>query len=292
MSSGYFSEREGVRRARVHEVIPENVWRGVQSVIQARLEDASFGAGFPDMCADGMGPCGVNSRAFRTRLGAEHPNVSLKSDAPVPDTLSILDVLEFCHASVGKPEKGDWHSYQRHHHLDWDVPSGQLLFREEINRIFSRNGIAFEIGDDGLAKRIAPPVLAEALKSAVFITGDSDLDALLEAARRKFTSPDPAVRAEALEKLWDAFERLKTIEPGRDKRAQADALLTRAVPTPELRGRVEAEMVELTQIGNAFRIRHSETTKTPITRSLDIDYLFHRCFAMVTLLLAATGRMR
>ena len=38
---------------------------------------------------------------------------------------------------------------------------------------------------------------------------------MLESARRKFLDPDPAVRLEALEKIWDAFERVKTLEiPG------------------------------------------------------------------------------
>jgi len=38
------------------------------------------------------------------------------------------------------------------------------------------------------------------------------------------------VRRESLEKLWDAWERLKTVEPGGDKKAQAKALLDKSIP--------------------------------------------------------------
>jgi hypothetical protein len=52
-------------------------------------------------------------------------------------------------------------------------------------------------------------VLAEELRRVLFQTGDPELDAMLEAARTKFLSPDPNVRRESLEKLWDAWERVR-----------------------------------------------------------------------------------
>jgi hypothetical protein len=98
------------------------------------------------------------------------------------------------------------------------------------------------------------------------------------------------VRRESLEKLWDAWERLKTLEPGRDKRESAGRLLNKAAAEPALRARLEQEACELTEIGNKFMIRHTETDKIRITESVHIDYLFHRMFAMIRLLLKASGR--
>ena len=49
-------------------------------------------------------------------------------------------------------------------------------------------------------------------------------------------------------------------------------------------------MLELTDIGNNFMIRHTEVGKKPITSSQDVDYLFQRMFAVVRLLLKGTGR--
>lgn len=95
------------------------------------------------------------------------------------------------------------------------------------------------------------------------------------------------VRKESLEKLWDAWERLKTIGPGKDKATQAQALLSKIAQEPNILARVEKEARELTDIGNSFMIRHTETNKTPINESAHVDYLFHRMIAMILLLLPA-----
>ena len=84
--------------------------------------------------------------------------------------------------------------------------------------------------------------------------------------------------------------RLKTIEPGKDKKAQVTALLDRATKEPNYRESLENEAVALTSIGNNFMIRHTETNKTEIKGSARIDYLFHRMFAMIRLLLKMTER--
>lgn len=62
-----------------------------------------------------------------------------------------------------------------------------------------------------------------------FASGDSELNHLLNASVAKFLSPQPEARQDALEKLWAAFERLKTIEQGKDKKAKANALIEHAL---------------------------------------------------------------
>lgn len=128
-------------------------------------------------------------------------------------------------------------------------------------------------------------MLAEALASAAFRTADAELNRILESARSKFLSPDPDLRREALEKLWDAWERLKTVLYPDDKKQSVSALLDRVAPTYNLRSVLETEARELTRIGNDFQIRHSEANRIPIESSAHIDYLFHRLFAMIQLLL-------
>jgi hypothetical protein len=115
------------------------------------------------------------------------------------------------------------------------------------------------------------------------------LDGLLEDARHKFLNRDLKVRKESLERLWDAWERLKTIGPGKDKAAQVQGLLTNAVKEPVLLARIEKEARELTEIGNSFMIRHTETNKVAIEGSANVDYLFHRMFALILLLLRGNG---
>jgi len=132
--------------------------------------------------------------------------------------------------------------------------------------------------------------LQEALASTVFRTGDADLDRLLETAREKFLNRSLDIRKEGLEKLWDAWERLKTIEKGKDKSVQVKAILDRSATEPVLRERLEIEARELNFIGNNLMIRHTEVGKPPIGESAQVDYLFHRMFAMIRLLLRSTHR--
>lgn len=287
----YFSEKELGARPRIVEQITQSVWGGLVATIKTRFNDGSFGYRYPEECPDGNSICGCDYRTLSLSLTAEIPDISLPLDASnVPSTLSVLDFLEFCHSGIGKPVKNDYHSYFNHHHLIFNQEEGQVAFREDINRIFSRNGIAYELSSGGLIVRLAPPGLGDVLKSAEFRTGDIDLDSLLNMARAKFLNPNPTVRQESLDKLWDAWERLKTIEPGKDKKASATALLNRAAPEPTFRDALEKEASELTRIGNNFRIRHAETSQVPLQFNEHVDYLFHRLFALIILFLKTTGR--
>ena len=71
---------------------------------------------------------------------------------------------------------------------------------------------------------------------------------------------------------------------------KATALLAKASIEPSFQERLEREARELTDIGNKFMIRHTETDKVPISESTHIDYLFHRMFAIIRLLLKSSGR--
>jgi hypothetical protein len=151
--------------------------------------------------------------------------------------------------------------------------------------------MAFEMNSDGQIVHLGTPEFAPILKNAVFDTGDAILDEMLEDAIAKFQDRDPKIRRESLEKIWDAFERLKTIEePDKDKRSSCSALLARAVPEASLREQIDKEMRSLTEIGNNFMIRHAEIDKTPITQMEVVDYLFQRMFGVIRLLLKGTRR--
>jgi len=206
-----------------------------------------------------------------------------------PTDVQIFDLLEFAYEYVALPDAYDSHSYWGHSHYTYDQEKGRAQFADEVNRIFERQGLAFEL-DHGEITRMAPTGLQEALTEAVFKTGDAELDRLLETARAKFLNKTLDIRKEGLEKLWDAWERLKTVEPGKDKKAQVTAILEKAATEPNYRKLLEDEAMLLTSIGNNFMIRHTETSKTPINESTHVDYLFHRMFAMIRLLLKSSGR--
>ncbi|MER8593485.1 hypothetical protein NKH33_17985 [Mesorhizobium sp. M1182] len=290
--STYFTEHEyGVRPATI-DVIDERLWAGLYSLILTRIGDGSFGQRFPEQCSDGNGPCGCDEQAFSRVLGAEVPWIVWPLTASeLPETPVILDLLEFCAGAVGEPIKGSYHSYFGHYHLSWNRDAGLERFVTDINLLFRRNGVAYELTSTGQARRLLPQPVANALGWAIFRTGDVETDRLLEAARQRFLSPELEDRQDALEKLWDAFERLKTLEPGGNKRAQADALLDRvAAPSTGFRDALGREAADLTTVGNSFRIRHSETTQEALTSPDQVDYLFTRMFAFLRVILKGTGR--
>ena len=255
-------------------------------MVQTLVDDGSFGITFPAVCSDGSDVVGTHAGNWHSVLMAEHPGIEWPfSLTEAPATMAILDLIQFAYDNIGKPIKGSYHSFFSHHHLTYDREAGRDDFRQKISRIFARNGLAYELREDGSIVRLAPVVLQEMLSAATFQTGDGTLDSILESARIKFLNPDPQVRRESLEKLWDAWERLKTVGPGDDKKAQVKQLLDQAAAEPNFRIVLETEAVALTAIGNNFLIRHTETNRTPIGPDWHVDYLFHRLFSLVWMLL-------
>lgn len=290
MDIPYFSDRELGPKPRIVEEISYGAWGGIIVLTDSRITDGSFGYRFPLVCQDGAVPYGCDINSFSQALRAEIPGIAWPlNQEQVPPTLVVLDLIEFCYQAAGKPVTIDYHPFFKHNHLRFERSEGQIAFRSDVNRIFARNGLAYELDHKGDIIRLPPVLIGEALKSARFRTDDAELDEMLETARRKYLDPDLTVRREALEKLWDVWERLKTIEPGKDKKESVTALLNRAAAEPKFRETLEKDANELTRIGNTFKIRHSETIQVPLERSEHVDYLFHRLFALIHMLLQVRG---
>lgn len=299
----YFSDRENGPRARTEHVISPVVWAGLVATVQALINSGAFGLRFPERCPDGQAVCGCDTDALAASVIAEMPGLAwpletmclvedgfLSQREPfAPDTLLILDFIEFIYASVAKPIPGKHHDFFSHHHLTFDQQSGQEEFRATVNRIFSRNGVAFEMLSTGRIVRVLPPVLGEDLKRTIFRTGDRTLDNMLEECRTKFSDRNPLVRREALERLWDGWERLKSLADPGDKKRSIKIILDATAAEPSLRARMEEEATELTSIGNSHLIGHSEVNQVPVIDVDQVDYLFHRLFAMIQLVLRKKG---
>jgi len=269
----------------------EPLRQAIVGVIQTRADDGSFGSEYPERCPDNRSVIGTDIAALRAGLVARNLHNPFQREAPVPTTFQVLDLIEFADEKIALPRhRGAFHEYHGHYHLDFDGDAGRRAFRDEINQIFERNGIAFALRETGRIERIAPEGLREALSQAVFDTGDEALDALLERARTWFLSHDPAVRRESLETLWDAWERLKSLEDAKNKREGTKLILDKAAGEEHFRALLETEAATLTSIGNDFMIRHAEVNKTPINDDEHVDFLFHRLFATIRLLLRKSNR--
>ena len=288
-----FTERHGAAKPRIAEVLDENARAALLNLFDARLEEEWFGLSFPEKCGDGYAYAGTDFDKLRQTVrgyGLLWPREDLNS-ATAPSDGQIFDLIEFAYEFIAEAKDPSLHTYMSHSHYNYNRDAGRESFAHDVNRIFERNGIAFKL-EHGEIVRMAPAFLHESLAQAIFTTGDTELDRLLEASREKFLNRSLDIRRESLEKLWDAWERLKTIENGKDKKASAKVLLDGAANEPTFRQRLEEEAKALTEIGNTFMIRHTETNKIPVVQSEQVDYLFHRMFALVWLLLRTSGRGR
>lgn len=286
-----FSERMGQPIPRVKETLDETIRTALLQLIELLIEDNSFGLKFPVQCPDGHGNSGCDQQALRNNMAGYQviwPGDARRLDHDELSDIQIFDLLEYAYEHVAQPLPGGYHSYFSHYHHDYDQQVGRKQLEDEVNRLFERNGIAFQL-HDGQVERLVPSVLQEILVPTAFNTGDQILNELLSTAREKFLNRDLRVRREALEKLWDAWERLKSLSDPGDKRNSVKILLDRVTAEPNLRERVETEARQLTEIGNNFFIRHTEVSKPPIADSHQVDYLFHRLFSFIRMILQANG---
>ncbi len=302
----YFSDREFGPRPTVEEAIDGVVWQAILSRIDARVNDGSLAYGFPSHCPDGNAIEGTDQQAMWNVLRAEIRELAgeeiegwdtfsymMRSAEDVPNTPAILDLIEFVARHVAHPTQIRWHDFFRHHHLVLDREEGLRKFVEDVNGIFSRSGLAYKLTPTGVMERTVPTPMAERFKRTEFRTGDHELDDLLNTAIARFLLPTSEARQDALEKLWDAFERLKTIEAPGDKKAGATILIDKAISADAevFHSAITKEFRAMTAIGNDLRIRHSEIGKEPVGDNGEKDYLFMRLFALVWLMLKGTGRL-
>ncbi len=280
----YYSDRVQGPRPRVEHDLTASSWGGLVALVESRLASQYFAEDFPTLCDDGPWPIGCDVRAFRLAMTAELPDIvwPLREDQP-PPALVAFDLVEFLYEHVSEPKAIVHHTYFGHYHLSFNRARGRRKLRDQVNRIFARNGLAYELDGEGRVERLSTPVLEKQIGRRLPPTGDRELDDLLEKAAHKFADPDPNVRREAVEHAWDAFERAKTVLHA-DKRQGAAALVSAVGGSVAEQHVLETEMLALTKIGNDFRIRHHETTKAELTDPL-IDYFFSRMFALLYRLL-------
>lgn len=116
---------------------------------------------------------------------------------------------------------------------------------------------------------------------AAFRINDTEFCKLVE---QSFQLYKEAKIGMATEKVWDAFERIKTYYQQYDKKTSADRLLdVISKGDADYKTMLQEEFSALTKLGNRFRIRHHETDKKDIGCNEHYDYLFHRCLSVLKL---------
>lgn len=300
----YFSDRELGKKAATVNEIDFAVWNGIVAIFDGLIAHNSFSKNFPEQCPDNKGISGCNTTLLYDKLKALIPNIEIpitrkdeyvKSyaswDKPAEevkstlDTFAILDFIEFCFLNLNDAITiGDFHEYFGHYHLSFtNTNESRQKFREEINSLFERNGIAYQLKEDGKIIRLLNPELAE-LVSVRYKTNDAKLNELLGYATSYFILPKTEDRFRATEKLWDAFERIKTYCDVDKKTSITQLLKLISNGNGLLETYLDNEAKQLTEIGNKFQIRHFEQGKEEINDDNHLDYLFHRLLSLINLM--------
>lgn len=194
--------------------------------------------------------------------------------------LTTKDISLIIEKGLFKKRDFKKHAQEKNTNLDENFKSAQLEFKT-----FFEESLCIDEGID-LANLIGLNINIKLLFDKEPISSDQELNSLIKEAKDRFCNPKD--KQIAVEKLWDAYERLKTYY-GENKKKSADKLLKTV--SEDLDSEIfKSEFTALTKIGNDFRIRHHETGKKEIKKTKHLNYLFFRMLSLLDLCLSSIGQ--
>ena len=298
----YYTERHGMRRpvAKTYDITVEK-YALLFQCCEKYYNNIAWK--YPAQCPDGQGCCGIDQEQFsldlkyeiptlyrddsdRIAVPAIHHNVFNGDSQDKYDQYALLDLIEFFAENVHDVVVGSFHSYWDHHHLTCQNSRNVCAqFRDEINSIFQKTGLLYSLNTDLQVERIVEnsPLTPEVEATIATVKEPGTLE-LLKEAILLHKSPYPTDIRDATEKIWDAFERLKTYYTTLNKRDSAAKIVNdMSGGQDDYITLFDTEFNALTKIGNNFRIRHHETDKIEITDIRYYDYFFNRCLSLIAL---------
>ena len=256
---------------------------------------------YPVECPDGNGCCGFDFGKFSEDMEFEIPTLFRREGRiekprslhnafePEPiddefDQYALIDLIEFVAQNIHDITRKSYHRFFKHDDLYFGE-SNEIAekFIEEINNTFQKAGLLYQLTTSLEVERIEETaILSEKIEKDIQTIKEPGLRELLIMAVQKHKSPYPNDQKDAVEKIWDAFERLKTYYTNKSKKESADQIIGDMSEGKEAYIKLfTAEFKLLTEIGNNYRIRHHETNKIDITDIRHYDYFFNRCLALI-----------
>ena len=254
---------------------------------------------FPDQCSDGNGICGVDMEKFNNELLFEIQSLYRDHNEKVArpnkrecsrnyedfHQYALLDLIELIASNVRDISSRSWHDFFKHYDLRFVETNNDFQkFRNEINNIFTKTGLLYTLTDKKIVERVIENgVLSTEIEAVTNSIKEHGTKELLDDAINFFKKPNPTERRIAVEKMWDALERLKTYYTTLDKKASAEKIVNdMANDQAEFVKLFNDEFRALTEMGNRFRIRHHETNKIDIIDIRHYDYFFNRCLSLIS----------
>lgn len=186
-----------------------------------------------------------------------------------------LDIIEFFYKYISKPIENIKNEY--------DKKAGRYEYTIAVNDLFEQFNHPYKLVK-GEIRLTTCKVLDERILSLNITTDDQVLRELIESAVNYFYDRSGEHKKTGLEKIVDAFERLKTLE-GTDKKGSIEKVFSKLSPFELVRNMLNQDMRDLTDIANNWNIRHSEIKTKSINDPNVMEYLFYSYFNFVYLIL-------
>lgn len=170
-------------------------------------------------------------------------------------------------------------SYVRDDAEDWNA------FLIEINALLKTDGyelypIHNSIGRDSYRWKTCDMASLQFDSNDTASVSENGLRKLLDEAEEYYRAGNKGI---AVEKIWDAFERMKTYYADLKKSASAERIISdMSGGNLGFKELYDTEFRALTNIGNRFCIRHYETDKIDITDDRQYEYLYKRCVSLIS----------
>lgn len=295
----YYTQRHGMRQpvGRTYQITPQ-MYELLFKCCEKYCNSIAWK--FPKKCDDGDEICGLDWDTFSTMLKFEIPSLHCDDfGRPVVPTVSwntgrtdeydqfaLLDYIEFfaqnCRDVIGE----SYHDYFKHYHLTFGRTDKNFkTFQQEINELFEKTGLLYHLTNAKIIERIVEnsPLTPE-IEENLLQVKEPGTQKLLKEAISLYRRPSPRDTRDAVEKLWDAFERLKTYYNELDKKDSVNKIVNdMAGGAKKLADWFELDFKELSDIGNGCRIRHHERDKVEVTDPRHYDYFFNRCLSLIAL---------
>lgn len=151
-------------------------------------------------------------------------------------------------------------------------------FEAQINAILKLNEITLQLSNG----KVVSTFDTQINKKFLMAVQEVGLKELLQDVIKYYDEGNLQI---AVEKLWDAFERLKTYySPTLDKKKSINKIVEDMGGKQQaFKDLFENEFQELTTLGNNFRIRHHEVTKIDIQDERHYEYLYKRCLSLISI---------
>lgn len=254
-------------------------------LLKARQENPDFETELADfVCGEANNSFPYRSSYFLTKfftdLGFEYTHDGTTRRFWVKDVLLQMSIRELSLViEKGLFNKRDFRKEAKKDNKDFEENYQNAI--KEFKNLFN-DSLSIDAGVD-LSYLLDFNVNAELLFDKQVQTDDDELNKLIKEAKDRFFNPKD--KQIAIEKLWDAFERIKTYYEGNKK--QSSEKLVSIISKNFNSDLLESEFYSLTKIGNEYRIRHHETDKKEITEPKHLNYLFFRMLTLIDLCLTS-----